>query len=126
MKEMDRDRQPVASATQTAGPAPEITVNMNRLAPGHYAGKVYADRPGWIVFNQAIAPAWQATLDNEPVTIHPANALTMAVHVPPGAHTLNFQYQPYSSNARYLLFMPLILLALPFIRVAATNPKRNR
>jgi hypothetical protein len=47
---------------------------------------------GFVVLNDIWHPWWSATLDDEPVDILRANVLFRAVQVPPGRHTLRFEF----------------------------------
>jgi hypothetical protein len=54
--------------------------------------KVEATCGGFVVLNDIWHPWWSATLDDRPVDILKANVLFRAVQVPPGRHTLRFEF----------------------------------
>jgi hypothetical protein len=49
---------------------------------------------GWAVLNDLWHPWWFAELDGVPVPLMRANVLFRAVDVPPGRHTVRFQFRP--------------------------------
>lgn len=49
-----------------------------------------------LVLTDSYFPGWQATIDGDEVTIHPANAAFRAVSVPAGQHVVRFRYRPAS------------------------------
>jgi len=55
-----------------------------------------ADSPdgGWAVLNDLWHPWWTAEMDGAPAQIERANVLFRAVAVPPGRHTVRFQFRP--------------------------------
>ena len=55
-----------------------------------------ADSPegGWVVLNDVWHPWWFADIDGAPAEILRANVLFRAAAVPPGKHTLRFQFRP--------------------------------
>jgi hypothetical protein len=52
------------------------------------------EAPGLLVLADSYFPGWQATLDGEPLEIHPANHLFRGVMVPAGQHRIRFTYRP--------------------------------
>lgn len=52
--------------------------------------------PGYLVLSDSHYPGWEATLDEAPVPVRRANAVMRAVRVPPGAHSVRFDYRPLS------------------------------
>ncbi len=49
-----------------------------------------------LVLTDAIYPGWVARIDGEPTEILSANGIFRAVHLPPGRHTVTFDYEPQS------------------------------
>jgi hypothetical protein len=49
---------------------------------------------GWVVLNDLWYPWWFAQVDGKPAAIARANVLFRAVEVPPGPHTVHFEFQP--------------------------------
>ncbi|MEY4950187.1 MAG: hypothetical protein RL698_2398 [Pseudomonadota bacterium] len=63
---------------------------------------------GWLVLTDADYPGWRARVDGVATPIRRANALFRAVHVGPGEHRVEFDYDPVS--ARFGLFTGLAFL----------------
>jgi uncharacterized membrane protein YfhO len=53
-----------------------------------------SDSGGFLVLADTFYPGWQATLDRVPVKILRANHAFRAIALPPGQHTVVFQYAP--------------------------------
>lgn len=71
--------------------------------------------PGYLLLSDSHYPGWEATLDGNPVPVHRANAVMRAVRVPPGAHSVRFDYRPGSFRLGALvsvLALAGLLLAL--------------
>ncbi|MCY1080202.1 YfhO family protein [Archangium lansingense] len=76
--------------------------------------------PGYLLLSDSYYPGWEATLDGAPVPVRRANAVMRAVHVPPGAHSVRFDYRPLSFRLGALL-SALALGAL----VLALRPRKD-
>jgi hypothetical protein len=63
-----------------------------------------ADSPdgGWVVLNDLWHPWWYAAVDGQPAELKRANVLFRAVAVPPGRHTLRFDFRPLAGAWRQL------------------------
>lgn len=87
--------------TALEGPTKEVDVthfDVNRVA-----FKVNADRPRWLVYNDAYTSAWKATVDGQPVALTRANGAFKAVQVPAGEHMVEFSYHPPGGQWAYVL-----------------------
>ncbi len=69
----------------------------------HLLLNVRASVPGFLVLADHYWPGWQATVDTRPAKIYRANGILRAVFVPPGAHLVEFNYQPRCLYQGYLL-----------------------
>ena len=73
--------------------------------------------PGYLLLSDSHYPGWEATLDGTPVPVLRANAVMRAVRVPPGAHSVRFDYRPLSFRLGALLsVLALGALALALLR----------
>jgi hypothetical protein len=63
-----------------------------------------ADSPdgGWVVLNDLWHPWWLAAMDGEAAELLRANVLFRAVAVPPGRHTVRFQFRPLAGAWRQI------------------------
>jgi hypothetical protein len=50
--------------------------------------------PAYLVVSDSFDPGWSATVDDQPGAIHPAYCAFRAVFLPPGKHSVKFQYSP--------------------------------
>jgi hypothetical protein len=74
--------------------------------------------PHVLVVSEAHFPGWQVWVDGRPETLRAARGALLAVAVPPGAHTVEFRYQPQSLAAGAVVSLAALLatLVLVFIR----------
>lgn len=75
--------------------------------------RVDAQSAGRFALVEEFYPGWRATVDGRAVPIEPWNDAFQAVAVPPGAHTVRFEYRPASVRAGALISV-LSLLAMGF------------
>ena len=76
-----------------------------------------ADAPGnrVLLFTDAHYPGWKAFLDSNPTPIYTANNAFKSILIPPGTHTIQFQFQPttlYAATAISLATSLTLLLAV--------------
>ncbi|WPB74105.1 YfhO family protein [Archangium violaceum] len=80
--------------------------------------------PGYLLLSDSHYPGWEATLDGTPVPVLRANAVMRAVRVPPGAHSVRFDYRPLSFQLGALLsVLALGALALALRPHGLSQPK---
>jgi Bacterial membrane protein YfhO len=60
---------------------------------------VTAPRAGFLVLSDVFYPGWTATVDGSEAQIEKANGFARAVRVPPGEHSVVFEYSPRSFEA---------------------------
>ncbi|MGD9497592.1 MAG: hypothetical protein AB7Y46_14925 [Armatimonadota bacterium] len=92
-----------------SGPAPhDGEVRITRYAANSV--RVQGEMPpgSWLVLADVAYPGWRAWVDGRAATIVPANLVLRAVHLPRGAHVVQFAYLP----ASFTLGMFATLLAL--------------
>jgi hypothetical protein len=75
-----------------AGPS-SVTL---RDSPNTVTIRATSEFGGFLVLADTFYPGWQATLDGQPIRILRANYAFRAVALPPGEHTVVFQYAPLS------------------------------
>jgi hypothetical protein len=85
------DRQEV---TRVGGPG-EATL-VDQRDPNSVSVDVRAPAGGWLVLSDAWYPGWRATLDGLATRLYRADYLFRSVWVPPGNHTVTFEYRPVS------------------------------
>jgi hypothetical protein len=79
-----------------AGSASSLNVKIVSATSRSLRLEADIDAPGLLVVSEAYYPGWQAWIDDEPTTIHPANVMMRSVLVPAGKHQVRFEYRPRS------------------------------
>ena len=77
---------------RSLGEAREMKIEAAEKVADGYDVTIDAPRGGILVLNNNYLPFWQAHADGKPLTIVPANAIHMAIKVPPGAQEITFRY----------------------------------
>lgn len=93
--------------------APASTATLRRY--GNDEAQIETDglAPGWLVLSDSYYPGWEATLDGRPATVFRANINQRAVRLPPGRHTVRFEFTaPAQALGKGLSAVGLCLLAL--------------
>jgi Bacterial membrane protein YfhO len=82
--------------------------------------------PGRLVLLDTYYPGWKATVDGHPEHIQAANLAFRSITLPPGAHRVQFRYQP--AGVRYAVLVSAgawILIAVLFLRLPAWVRRRR-
>ena len=87
-----------------AGTSPRRPGRVQIAGYGNTEVVLEADSPdgGWVVLNDLWHPWWFAEVDGKPAETLRANVLFRAVAVPPGRHTVRFQFRPIAGAWRQL------------------------
>ena len=78
-----------AATNQNAG-----TVEFASYAPKHIVLKSEATAPSVLLLNDRYDPNWHVQVDGKPETLLHCNYLMRGVYLAPGAHTIEFRFQP--------------------------------
>ncbi len=80
---------PVTGTNQNPG-----TVEFVSYAPKLIVLKANATQPSVLLLNDKTDPSWHVTVDGKPETLLRCNYLMRGVFLQPGAHTVEFRFQP--------------------------------
>jgi hypothetical protein len=109
-----------ASLTYPATPARAV----RRASPTELEIDVELPRPGVLVVSESTFPGWIATVDGRPAPLLDANFLLRGVELDAGAHTVRFEYRPWSVQLGTWLSLSG-LAALASIPIARTLRKKR-
>lgn len=102
---------PVGATPDTpAGTSTDLVVHTQ---DGFFAGNVTAFRAAAVVLKATYDPRWHVTVDGNAVTPYMVAPGFVAVSVPPGRHSVVFEYVAYSHYPLLLAIGGLTLLILP-------------
>jgi hypothetical protein len=83
-------------------------------------------QPGILLFSEVFAEGWTATVDGEPVEIHPANVFMRAVSLDAGEHRVEMVYRPDSFVLGSCLTLGFLAITALGIIVPAAFGRRKR
>jgi hypothetical protein len=106
------------SAPSTGSPD---AVQIKAYKPENIEITTSSTAPGLLVLADQYFPGWNATVDDQPTEILPADHGLRAVYLPPGSHTVRFIYNPLS----FRLGTIATLLSLATIAVLCLRQTRN-
>jgi hypothetical protein len=78
---------PAVSTNENSG-----TVEFKSYAPKHIVFAVNATTPSVLLLNDKYDPNWRVTVDGRPAELLRCNFIMRGVQVPPGAHTVTFDF----------------------------------
>jgi hypothetical protein len=88
-----------APRADSAGVPESAPIEVLQDDPERVRISLVAPRAGHLVLADTDVPGWRATVDGVPAPIERANMLFRAVPVPPGRHTVEMIYRPFSVRA---------------------------
>jgi len=99
-------------------------VEISRYAPKDLILKAEAAAPSVLLLNDRYDPNWRVLVDGKPDTLLKCNYLMQGVFLQPGAHTVEFVFQPpMGSFYVSLLGVGLGILLCGFLAVVRTPPQ---
>jgi hypothetical protein len=85
-----------------------------RIVPGDDPDKLVVDvavqREGMLVVSDAWDPGWKATVDGKDAKVERVNYVMRGVRVGPGAHRVEFRYEPWSFTAGWIVSLAALLV----------------
>jgi hypothetical protein len=76
---------------------------------------------GWAVLNDVWHPWWRGRIDGNPAPIVKANVIFRAIQIPPGRHTVKFEFHPLAGAWKDLFTQSSIAVQPPVQRPAPTQ-----
>jgi hypothetical protein len=115
---------PTARELQAAPDAGSVTFETDE--PERVRLAVRTDAEQYLVLSDSWYPGWTATVDGVAVPIERANILFRAVAVPPGAHMVEFRYEPRSVQIGAMLSAAGLAVAAVLAAGAFVWSRRRR
>ena len=99
-----------------AGGASAATLSAPRISADGASADVEAAAPGHVIFSRTYFGAWKARLDGREVPLLVANARDLAIAVPQGKHSVEFEYDraPFGRGVALQVLASLLILAAAF------------
>jgi hypothetical protein len=117
---------PQARAVQTKAPSQPlffehgpsgVDVTLSHYGAGSVEGRVTAKQPEMLVFSEVAYPGWTAYVDGQKQTPGLFQDTFQTVRVPPGLHTVRFDYAP----ATFRVGLATSLITLGFLGFGITS-----
>jgi hypothetical protein len=98
--------------------------NVERYNAQRY--NVITPTPALLMLSEVHDPSWQATVDGQPVPILRADYTLRAVPVPPGEHTIELAFRPFSFTLGAIISgATLIWVVITFVSTTPRRPKKT-
>jgi hypothetical protein len=91
---VSRGPPPPAPAAQPETNQTSGIVEIEKYAPSDILLKASAAAPSVLLLNDRFDPNWKVLVDGRPETLLRCNYIMRGVHLAPGAHTVEFRFQP--------------------------------
>jgi hypothetical protein len=117
----DNEQVGVIAAGQ---PSPDDSATIIAYEPERVQIATRLDSPGWLILTDTYYPGWQANIDGRPGEVFQANIMFRAVAVPPGQHTLVFEFKPRSVQIGTLMSGLTAVLLVAGLIVAGRRSRR--
>lgn len=98
-----------------AAPAPEARCGLVRESAEEVVVSVESTAPGLLVLSDSHAPGWRALVNGESAPILRVNGLFRGIFLPPGTHTVVFNYAPLSVTLGILISGGGLVLVLAWL-----------
>ena len=87
-----------------------------RIGADGGSADIEAAAPGHVIFSRTYFGAWKARLDNRQVPVLVANARDLAIAVPQGRHSVEFEYDraPFGRGVALQMLASLLILFAAF------------
>lgn len=116
---------PDSPANDTTNP-PDNAVQMASYAPKDIVLKATATAPSVLLLNDHFHPAWKVLVDSAPEKLLRCNFLMRGVYLLPGAHTVEFKFDPPHPFLFVSAAADIIALAVLGIFIVVTVKSRPR
>jgi hypothetical protein len=99
-----------------AGGASAGRLSAPRIGANSASADVEAAAPGHVIFSRTYFGAWKARLDSREVPVLVANARDLAIGVPQGRHSVEFEYDraPFGRGVALQMLASLLILVAAF------------
>ncbi len=91
-------------------------IEVTLFSPQRIVFNTHAEKPQFAVLLQNSYPGWKVMIDGNKVSYYTVNYTLMGVEIPPGKHTITFEYSnklyTYLTHLSFMLFAGLILIYL--------------
>jgi len=89
-------------------------VNVIGFSPNQIEMKVNNDSKceAWLIYLDAYAPDWKATIDGNDTAIYRANIGFKAIRVSPGVHNVQMKYLPLQVMWSFWLLIPIEVIGI--------------